>query len=119
MDQIKTAKAPFDYYARNYSDSSTRSQGGDLGWIRTSQLPDALAQAAQQMQVGQVAGPIEAPGGYSILYLVDKRQVLMADPRDAKLNLKQLTVKFPEGLTQAEATPSNRMNAMNVPNACG
>jgi peptidyl-prolyl cis-trans isomerase SurA len=56
------------------------------------------------MQVGQVAGPVATPGGFSILYLVDKRQVLMADPRDARLSLKQLTIKFPAGTTQAQAT---------------
>jgi peptidyl-prolyl cis-trans isomerase SurA len=104
MDQLKTGKAPFDYYARTYSESSTKAQNGDLDWVRASQLPDQLAQAAGEMQVGQVAGPIENSGGYSILYLVDKRQVLTSDPRDARLSLKQLTVKFPEGINQADAT---------------
>ncbi len=104
MEQIKANKAPFDYYARNFSDSTTKINGGDLDWVRPASLPESLAQTAQEMQVGQVAGPIETPGGYSILYLVDKRQVLTADPRDAKLSLKQLTVHFPEGTTQAQAT---------------
>jgi peptidyl-prolyl cis-trans isomerase SurA len=36
--------------------------------------------------MGQVAGPIELPTGFSILYLAEKRQVLTADPRDAKLS---------------------------------
>ena len=93
---------PFEYFAR-FSEATTRAQGGDLGWVRAAMLPPQLAQAAQQMQVGQVAGPIEVPGGFSVLYLVDKRQVLMADPRDAKLSLRQLTVKFPAGTTQAQA----------------
>ncbi len=103
MEQIKTGKAPFEYYARNFSDSTTKVQGGDLDWVRPATLPDELAKTAEAMQIGQVAGPIETPGGYSILYLVDKRQVLTADPRDAKLSLKQLTVHFPEGTTQAQA----------------
>ena len=93
---------PFEYFAQ-FSEATTRSVGGDLGWVRSGMLPAQLAQAAQQMQVGQVAGPIEVPGGFSILYLVDKRQVLTADPRDAKLSLRQLTVKFPAGTTQAQA----------------
>jgi peptidyl-prolyl cis-trans isomerase SurA len=93
---------PFEYFAR-FSEATTAAQGGDLGWVRAGMLPAQLAQAAQQMQVGQVAGPIEVPGGFSILYLVDKRQVLTADPRDAKLSLRQLTVKFPAGTTQAQA----------------
>ena len=46
---------PFEYFAR-FSEATTSSQGGDLGWVRTEMLPAALSQAAQQMQVGQVAG---------------------------------------------------------------
>ena len=95
---------PFDALARQYSDSPTKSQGGDLGWVRAAVLPPELAQAAQEMQVGQVAGPIQNSGGFSIMYLADKRQVLTADPRDARLSLKQLTIRFPAGTTQAEAT---------------
>ncbi|MDR6853069.1 peptidyl-prolyl cis-trans isomerase SurA [Sphingomonas sp. BE123] len=94
---------PFEYFAR-FSEATTSAQGGDLGWVRTEMLPGPLAQAAQQMQVGQVAGPVEVPGGFSILYLVDKRQVGMPDPRDARLSLRQLTVKFAPGITQAQAT---------------
>ncbi|WP_254606565.1 peptidylprolyl isomerase [Sphingomonas bacterium] len=103
MDQVKTGKTPFETLARQFSDSTTKNVGGDLDWIRLNQLPDDLAHAAQDMQVGQIAGPIAGSGGFSILYLVDKRQVLTADPRDAKLNLKQLTVRFPPGTGQAEA----------------
>lgn len=93
---------PFEYFAR-FSEATTKSTGGDLGWVRTPMLPAPLATAVSQMQVGQVAGPVEVPGGFSILYLVDKRQVLTADPRDARLSLRQLTVKFPANTTQAQA----------------
>jgi parvulin-like peptidyl-prolyl isomerase len=102
--EIGKGKAPFAYFARNFSEASTRGVGGDLGWVRAAQLPDALAQAATTMQVGQVAGPVGTPGGFSILYLVDKRRVGSADPRDSKLSLKQMTIKFPAGTTQAQAT---------------
>jgi len=102
--QIQKGQQPFDYFASKFSEASTRAVGGDLGWVRASTLPESLAGAAQEMQVGQVAGPIETPGGYSILYLTDKRQVGLADPRNARLSLKQLTVRFPVGTTQAQAT---------------
>lgn len=95
--------APFEYFASNFSEASTRAVGGDLAWVRPEQLPDPLARALREMQVGQVAGPVEVPGGYSILYLVDKRQVLTADPRDARLSLRQLSIKFPAGTTQTQA----------------
>lgn len=93
---------PFEYFAR-FSEATTKSTGGDLGWVRAPMLPAPLATAVSQMQVGQVAGPIEIPGGFSVLYLVDKRQVLTADPRDARLSLRQITVKFAPGTSQAQA----------------
>lgn len=113
--------APFEYFARNFSEATTRAVGGDLGWIRLATLPTELQQAAARIEVGQVAGPIEVPGGLSILYLVDKRQVLTADPRDAKLSLRQLTVKFPEGTTQAQATDraAKFAEAVKAINGCG
>jgi len=104
LQDIEKGTKPFEYYASTVSEATTRATGGDLGWVRTATLPDALAEAAAQMQVGQVAGPIQLSGGFSILYLVDKRQVLTADPRDARLSLKQLTIHFPKGVTQAQAS---------------
>ncbi|HEX8384389.1 MAG TPA: peptidylprolyl isomerase [Sphingomonas sp.] len=101
---IQKGTQPFEYYARSFSEASTRAVNGDLGWVRADQLPAELAQAAAEMQPGQVAGPIEVPGGLSILFLTDRRQILTADPRDSRLSLKQLTVRFPEGTTQADAT---------------
>jgi len=93
----------FQAYARQYSEASTAAVGGDLGWVRLGVLPDELSAAATQMQVGQIAGPIALPGGFSVLLLVDKRQVLTADPRDSILSLKQLSIAFPAGTTQAQA----------------
>ncbi|WP_294280955.1 peptidylprolyl isomerase [uncultured Sphingomonas sp.] len=104
IGEIQKGQQPFEYFARSFSEASTRAVNGDLGWVRSAQLPPELQSAVQQMQVGQVAGPIQIPGGFSILYLTDKRQVLTADPRDSRLSLKQLTVKFPAGTTQAQAS---------------
>ena len=102
IDQIRQGGS-FAAYARQYSEASTAAVGGDLGWVRAEQLPDALATAVQQIQMGQITGPVEVPGGFSILYLMDQRQVLTADPRDAVLSLRQLSITFPEGASQAQA----------------
>ncbi|WP_338326027.1 peptidylprolyl isomerase [Sphingomonas oligophenolica] len=104
IQELQKGQQPFEALARQFSDASTKSVGGDLGWVRLATLPQQLADAAQQMQVGQVVGPVETAGGFSILYLTDKRQVLTADARDAKLNLKQLTIRFPAGTSQADAS---------------
>ena len=104
IEKIQKGEAPFGYFARSFSEASTAAVDGDLGWVRGAQLPEELSHAAATMQVGQIAGPIEVPGGFSILLVVDKRKVLTADPRDSRLALKQLTVSFPKGTTQAQAT---------------
>lgn len=102
LAEIQKGQAPFGYFARSFSEASTRGVNGDLGWVRAAQLPDSLAQASSELQIGQIAGPIPTPGGYSILYMVDKRQVLTADPRDSRLTLKQMTVKFAPETTEAQ-----------------
>lgn len=103
VEQLKQGGS-FVAYARQYSEASTASVGGDLGWIRLAQLPNELATAAGSMAPGQLAGPVEIRGGFSILYLIDKRQVLTADPRDALLSLKQISIEFPKGTTNEQAT---------------
>lgn len=102
IERMKRGES-FQDLARVNSEASTKAKGGDLGFLRLQMLPEQLGAAAQGMEVGQVAGPIELPGGFSILYLADKRQILGADPRDAKLSLKQLAIQFPAGTTQAQA----------------
>jgi len=94
----------FVAYARQFSEASTAAVGGDLGWIQLPQLKnEQLEQVASEMTPGQLVGPIAIPGGYSILYLIDRRQVLMADPRDAMLSLKQIQISFEPGMSQAAA----------------
>ncbi|WP_374139478.1 peptidylprolyl isomerase [Sphingomonas sp.] len=104
MGTIQRGEKPFEQVALERSEATTRAVGGDLGWVRAGQLPETLAQAAVEMKVNQLAGPVPVPGGYSILYLVDTRKVGTADSRDAVLNLRQISMAFKTGITQAEAT---------------
>jgi peptidyl-prolyl cis-trans isomerase SurA len=103
IEQIKQGGS-FAAYARQFSEASTAPVGGDLGWIRLGILPPSMDQALQEISVGQIAGPVAVPGGFSIVYLVDSRKVGMADPRDTILNLRQMSIKFEPGVTQAQAT---------------
>lgn len=106
MQQIMTqlqGGGSFVAYARQYSEATTAVVGGDLGFVRLGQLPTQLAAAARTMSPGQLQGPIEIPGGFSILYLIDKRQVLMADPNEAVLSLKQISIEFAPGVSQQVA----------------
>ncbi|MGB7409465.1 MAG: peptidylprolyl isomerase [Pontixanthobacter sp.] len=93
----------FVAYARQFSESTSAVNGGDLGFLKLSTLPAAMAQQAQTMQPGQLIGPFEIPGGLVIMYLIDKRTIGEADPRDAMLSLKQVSIGFPPGSTEEQA----------------
>ncbi|WP_414719696.1 peptidylprolyl isomerase [Tsuneonella suprasediminis] len=103
IEQLRSGGS-FVAYARQFSEASTAAVGGDLGFVRLETLPAELAAAAREMQPGQVIGPIANSGGYSILYLIDKKAILEADPRDAMLSLKQISLTFPKGTSKADAT---------------
>ncbi len=120
IDQIRQGGS-FAAYARQFSEASTAAVGGDLGWVRPGQLPEALGKTLTEISVGQIVGPVAIPGGYSILYLMDKRQVLTADPRDAVLSLKQISVTFPAGTSQtrAESTVKDFAENLKTLQGCG
>jgi len=111
----------FVAYARQFSEASTAAVGGDLGFVRAAQLPSELATVARQMQPGQLVGPIEIPGGFSILYLIDKRQVLTADPRDSLLSLKQISISFAPNVTEEVAAAQVEVftNGVRAIRGCG
>lgn len=102
VQQIR-AGASFAAYARQFSEATTAAVGGDLGWVRAEQLPQELAGLVQQMPVGAVSDPVEIPGGFSIVALVDSRQILVADPRDAVMSLMQMSIAMPAGTSEAQA----------------
>lgn len=101
FDQLRQG-ASFAAFARQYSQSSTATLGGELGWVQSEQLPEELRPVVQQLSEGQITRPIQIPGAVVILALVDKRQILTADEDDAILSLKQLTVPLPDVSTQPE-----------------
>ena len=103
IDQLRQG-GNFVAYARQFSEASTASVGGDLGWLSLAQLPQSLATAAASMNSNEIKA-VASPGGISILLLIDKRQVATSDPRDSVLSLKQIAISFPKGTTEAQVTP--------------
>ena len=100
--------ASFAGYARQYSEASTAAVGGDLGWVRPEQLPTQLATVLQDMPAGSISNPIPVPGGFSIIAIQDTRKILTADPRDAILTLKQVSIAFPRARTAPRRSRSWR-----------
>jgi peptidyl-prolyl cis-trans isomerase SurA len=104
LEQLKNG-ASFVGYARQYSQSSSAAVGGDLGWMRPELLPQPIANVLRTMTPGSISAPIPNSGGISIIAVQDTRKILTADPRDAVLSLKQVSISFPQGTARQLAEP--------------
>jgi peptidyl-prolyl cis-trans isomerase SurA len=91
LSQVRNG-ASFDSLARNFSQSSTTTQGGDLGWVAAGQLEPQLNEVLIKLEPGMVSRPIRTVSGYYLLYVTDKR-IEGVDPMDAKIDLAQMTVR--------------------------
>lgn len=74
IEQLKKG-VDFGEIARQFSQSSTASNGGLLGWVAPGDLPPEIVSAVQGLQPDTVSGPIRSEGGFHILKLLDQRQV--------------------------------------------
>jgi len=74
IEQLKKG-VDFREIARQFSQSSTASNGGLLGWVAPGDLPPEIASAVQGLQPDTVSDPIRSEGGFHILKLLDQRQV--------------------------------------------
>jgi peptidyl-prolyl cis-trans isomerase SurA len=66
--QIKNG-APFPSIARQFSQSPSAANGGEIGWVHDGQLSPELDAALKKLEIGGMSAPIRATGGYYILAL--------------------------------------------------
>lgn len=107
VDQLKRG-APFAAVAQQFSQGASAQTGGDIGWVLPGSLDPALDAAIGRLQPRQFSDPVRSPGGWHILYVVDRRQFAATRPDDVRLNLVQLTLSLP---VNASAEETNRASA--------
>jgi len=85
----------FSAIAREFSQAPSAARGGDMGWLRASQMDSELAAALTKLTPGTLSPPVRTAGGYYILMLRDQRMVqapgaTKVDPAQASYNLRQV-----------------------------
>ncbi len=55
------------------TDPATRDRGGDMGWFERDDYAEAIADAAFAADTGEIVGPIEAPDGWVVLKVEDRK----------------------------------------------
>ncbi|MBY4676077.1 peptidylprolyl isomerase [Marinobacterium arenosum] len=65
--------ADFAELATAHSDAPNALKGGDLGWRKANEIPEALAKAVRPLQAGQFSSPIRTSSGFYIVQVRDKK----------------------------------------------
>lgn len=65
--------APFAAVARQFSNSPSAANGGDVGWITQGEMPPEVDSALEALRPGQLSAPIPVKDGVYIIYLKDRR----------------------------------------------
>ncbi len=88
------AGAKFESLARAFSQTPTAARGGELDWLRLSQLPEPIRPHVQSLRPGQLAGPIAMPGGFMIIRLSEIKEEASTKASPI-LNLSQFHLDLP------------------------
>jgi parvulin-like peptidyl-prolyl isomerase len=62
----------FGELAKQYSQASDASTGGDLGSFTKGQMPEDVQKAVDALQAGQVSDPVKTSYGYEIIKVLEK-----------------------------------------------
>ena len=80
-DEAK-AGGDFPQLAKEYSqDTMSAQNGGDLGYFKKGDLVESLEFAVKDVQINEIVGPVESPGGYHIIKVLDKKDSKIGIPQ--------------------------------------
>ncbi len=96
--------ASFPIIARQFSQSASAIEGGDLGWIVEDQLAEDLRAVVPQLSIGELSQPIRVIGGFNLILMREKRVGFDATPDDTNLTMRQVIFPIAEGETDASVS---------------
>lgn len=94
--------ADFQQLAVAHSSGQRALEGGDLGWRKSAELPSLFADKVQQMETGEVIGPIKTSSGFHLIKLLAKRGAKAEGSVD-QTQLRHILIQTSEIRTDKEA----------------
>lgn len=94
----------FGRVAADTSEAPDSINGGSLGWRERDRLPALYADAARELQPGQVSPVLRSAAGLHIIQLVDKRGGVAAGPEQLEqTRARHILIKTSEVLSDTDA----------------
>lgn len=91
MDVIKERldnNEKFEALARQYSEDSTASNGGDLGWVNPGDTVPQFEKAMNDLKDSQISAPVRSQFGWHIIQVIERRSQDMSK-ESARLKARQ------------------------------
>jgi peptidyl-prolyl cis-trans isomerase SurA len=102
IDQLHRG-APFAAVARQFSNSPSSANGGEVGWISPGEMPQEVDAQLDDLRPGQLSAPIPVKDGVYIILLKDRR----AGGTTTVVDLKQAAIALPKGATDKQVADAN------------
>ena len=83
---------PFENVAKNYSEDTSASQGGDLGFFSKGKMVPEFEEVAFKSKIGEVVGPVKTKFGYHIIKVTDQKKDKKGKVTEVKAS--HILVKF-------------------------
>lgn len=99
----------FSEYARQYSATATRADGGRLDWQSLSNLPPILRPLLLALAPGEVTEPIAIPDAVALFQLRDIRET--GAPSETFVSIDYAAYYIPGGRSEASLAQANRIRA--------
>lgn len=71
--RLEAGTVTFADMARQYSKDGNASSGGDLGWVYPGDTVPEFERAMDELEPGQIAGPVRTPFGYHLIQVLERR----------------------------------------------
>lgn len=73
-ERLVNKVATFEEMARLYSNDSTASRGGDLGWVYPGDTVPEFERAMNALQPGDISQPIESQFGFHLIQVMERKR---------------------------------------------
>jgi peptidyl-prolyl cis-trans isomerase SurA len=103
---VDRARAGGDFatLAAEFSASSTRATGGQMGLRTADRYPPLFVEATKNLQTGALAGPVRSGAGFHILKVLEKRQGGMPGATVTQTHARHILLRLSPKQTEAAAT---------------